>query len=196
MTRTKNKKTWQEHQHFFYLIYLCLRKSILKWWQWVKIVLSRFSLQTGLRKNLKKLRLIFHWAFFIVVGNSSHQSYSMKKDLRPATLLKQRLSHRCFPVNFAKFLRIPFLTEHLRWLLLDIFLITNISYHYLLTSFIQINFFIPKYLFSKLLLSINQSFISNLFHQNQSFLLHLWPETKRFKIGCMAQKFNLYHQCV
>ena len=33
--------------------------------------------------------------------------------LRPATLLKKRLWHRCFPVNFAKFLRTPFLTEHL-----------------------------------------------------------------------------------
>ena len=29
--------------------------------------------------------------------------------LRPATLLKKRLWHRCFPVKFAKFLRIPFL---------------------------------------------------------------------------------------
>ena len=32
---------------------------------------------------------------------------------RPATLLKKRLWHRCFPVNFAKFLRTPFFTEHL-----------------------------------------------------------------------------------
>ena len=38
--------------------------------------------------------------------------------LKPATLLKKRHWHRCFPVNFAKFLRTPFLTEHLRWLLL------------------------------------------------------------------------------
>ena len=29
--------------------------------------------------------------------------------LKPATLLKRRLWHRCFPVNFAKFLRTPFL---------------------------------------------------------------------------------------
>ena len=28
--------------------------------------------------------------------------------LRPATLLKKRLWHRCFPVNFAKFLRTTF----------------------------------------------------------------------------------------
>ena len=26
-------------------------------------------------------------------------------ELRPATLVKKRLPHRCFPVNFAKFLR-------------------------------------------------------------------------------------------
>ena len=29
--------------------------------------------------------------------------------LRPATLLKKRLWHKCFPVNFVKFLRTPFL---------------------------------------------------------------------------------------
>ena len=33
-------------------------------------------------------------------------------------LLKKRLWRRCFPVDFAKFLRTPFLIEHLRWLLL------------------------------------------------------------------------------
>ena len=33
----------------------------------------------------------------------------MKKGLRPATLLKKRLWHRCFAVNFAKFLTTPFL---------------------------------------------------------------------------------------
>ena len=32
--------------------------------------------------------------------------------------LKKSLWHRYFPVNFARFLRKPFLTEHLRWLLL------------------------------------------------------------------------------
>ena len=33
--------------------------------------------------------------------------------LRPATLLKKRLRHLCFPVKFADFLRTPFFTEHL-----------------------------------------------------------------------------------
>ena len=41
------------------------------------------------------------------------------KRMAPATLLKKRLWRRCFPVNFAKFLRTPYFTEHLRWLLLE-----------------------------------------------------------------------------
>ena len=32
--------------------------------------------------------------------------------------IKMRFPHVCLPVNFGKFLRTPFLTEHLRWLLL------------------------------------------------------------------------------
>ena len=39
--------------------------------------------------------------------------------------IKKETLHRCFPVNFAKFLRTPFLTEHLRWLLLVKVLFTN-----------------------------------------------------------------------
>ena len=35
-------------------------------------------------------------------------------------LHKIRLQHKCFPVKFAKFLRTPFLTEHLQWLLLHL----------------------------------------------------------------------------
>ena len=37
-------------------------------------------------------------------------------------LYEKRDSDTCFPVNFAKFLRTPFLTEHLWWLLLIIWL--------------------------------------------------------------------------
>ena len=42
----------------------------------------------------------------------------------------KRLWHRCFPVNLAKFLRTPFLTEYLGWLLL---IIERIVVYYLLT---------------------------------------------------------------
>ena len=39
--------------------------------------------------------------------------------VRPVTLVKKSIWHRCFPVNFTKFLRTLFFTEHLRWLLLS-----------------------------------------------------------------------------
>ena len=38
---------------------------------------------------------------------------------QPATLLKERLWHSCFPVNFAKFLRTRFLQNTYGWLLLN-----------------------------------------------------------------------------
>ena len=45
-----------------------------------------------------------------ITGNHLLQSFFFNKvaGLRPATLLKKRLWHRCFPVNFAKSLRTPF----------------------------------------------------------------------------------------
>ena len=76
------------------------------------------------------------------VLSSSHQRCSVKKDLLEISqnsqenicgrvsfliklmaevcnsLLKKRLWHRCFPVNFVKFLRTPFYIEYLWWLLL------------------------------------------------------------------------------
>ena len=43
-----------------------------------------------------------------------------KQSPQPANLLKKILWQKCFSVNFAKFVRTPFLTEHIRWLLLNI----------------------------------------------------------------------------
>ena len=64
--------------------------------------------------RLHQFRLLkFRFARNYVETVSFHKSrpYHFKfcKDWRPATLLKKRLQHRCFPVNFAKFLRTPFL---------------------------------------------------------------------------------------
>ena len=49
---------------------------------------------------------------------SKHFRSSRPFRLRSATLLKMRLWHRCFPMNFVKFLRMPYFTEQFRWLLL------------------------------------------------------------------------------
>ena len=60
---------------------------------------QRCSIKIGVLKNLTKF-----------TGKHLCQSLFFNKvaGLRPATLLKKRLWHRCFPVNFAKFLRAPF----------------------------------------------------------------------------------------
>ena len=44
-------------------------------------------------------------------------SFNKVANLKPATLLQKRLWHRPFPVNFVKYLRTPYFTEHLWWLL-------------------------------------------------------------------------------
>ena len=63
-----------------------------------------------------------HRTFENFTGKHLCQSLLFNKvaGLRLATLLKKRPCHRCFPVSFAKSLRSPFVTDHLRWLLLNI----------------------------------------------------------------------------
>ena len=48
---------------------------------------------------------------------------------RCSTLLKKRPWHRCFAVNFAKFLRTPFFIELLRWLFLKHLKTFAITFH-------------------------------------------------------------------
>ena len=60
----------------------------------------RCSVRKGVPRNFGKF-----------LGKYLYQSLFFNKvaGLSLATLLKRKLWHRCFPVNFAKFLRIPFL---------------------------------------------------------------------------------------
>ena len=77
---------------------------------------SSFSSRTSEKRHF--------WIFNMIICRSSRSDVFRRKDvLKPATLLKKRLWHRCFPVNFAKFLRKPFLKEHLRWLFLHMLLV-------------------------------------------------------------------------
>ena len=54
---------------------------------------------------------------FLEISQNSQENTCAR--VSPATLLKKRLWHRCFPVNFVKFIRASFFTEHLWWLLLQ-----------------------------------------------------------------------------
>ena len=53
------------------------------------------------------------WFYMISMMLVKLTEFSQDAGLRAATLLKERPWHRCFPVDFAKFLRTPFFTEHL-----------------------------------------------------------------------------------
>ena len=69
---------------------------------------------TLVRNSLEKQDTRFSEAFptekrVAIAFRISHRRCYMKKGLRPATLFKKRLRHRCFPVNFAEFLRATFL---------------------------------------------------------------------------------------
>ena len=47
--------------------------------------------------------------------------YNIIEGVRSAAILRNRLRHRCFPLNFAEFLRTAFFTEHLQLLLLQFY---------------------------------------------------------------------------
>ena len=59
---------------------------------------------------------------FLEISQNSQENtcarVSILIKLQPATLLKYRLWHRCFPVDFGKFLRTPFLQNTSWWVLL------------------------------------------------------------------------------
>ena len=69
------------------------------------------------------------WNFAKFTGKQPCQSLFFNKvaGLRPETLFKKRLWHRCFPVNFVKFLRTPFFTEHLWRLFLYVTIFLSIQ---------------------------------------------------------------------
>ena len=56
--------------------------------------------------------------------------FNKVKGLEPLALLKKRLWHRCFPVNFVKFLRTPFFTEQLRVTASVVFRFSNNGHTY------------------------------------------------------------------
>ena len=69
--------------------------------------------QNFIRKYQSEKNLKFIWNSFQTLGAVARRCFVRKSFLRnfvrPATLLKKRLWHRCFAVNFAKILRVLFL---------------------------------------------------------------------------------------
>ena len=73
---------------------------------YIKVVNIQNGRSSHHRYSVKKV--------FLKISQNSHENtcprvfFNKNTDLRPATLIKKTLWHMYFPVNFAKFLRIPF----------------------------------------------------------------------------------------
>ena len=61
-------------------------------------------------------------AFLEILQNSQENTCAR------APFLKRGLWHRCFPVNFVKFLKMPFSIEHLWWMLLLILKLSSLKH--------------------------------------------------------------------
>ena len=98
--------------------------------------------------------------------------------LRPATLLKNRPWHWCFPVNFTKFLRTLFYIEHLCWLLL----------HILCLHFLRIN---HNYFFQRVFESVREQFLSG--NISGLLVIYLFNEMtlKLYFMKCLERKISL-----
>ena len=82
-----SKTEWKSH-----LIMRCM-----KYWTCSETVVGRCSVKKVFRKFLQ----------------NSHENTCV----RVCNLLKKRLWHRCFPLNFGKYFRAPFFIEDLQWLI-------------------------------------------------------------------------------
>ena len=72
-----------------------------------------------LNTRLRNCKIILAFVKKEIKDNSVEKVFfEILQNSRPATLLKKKLWHSCFPVKFAKFLRTHCFTEHLQWLLL------------------------------------------------------------------------------
>ena len=98
-----------------------------------RFIYINFGSSQNLNKNSQnqvfcKKDVLRNFAKFIGKHLCHSHFFNKVAGLSTATLLKKRLWHRCFSVNFAKFLKTPFLTEHLRWLLLNNYYLSILTF--------------------------------------------------------------------
>ena len=98
-------------KYAYLLQFLCHMTSDVKF-----LDMLFFLIYIGLFYEVKELTIKQILIFLQAVV---HKCLSKSVFLKTCNFIKKRLQHRCFPVKFAQFLRIPFFTGHLRWLLLS-----------------------------------------------------------------------------
>ena len=76
---------------------------------WNNVISFPFHKQKQLFADVLQNRCLWKFPNIHRKSHVSESLFNKVTALRPATLLKKWLQHRCFPVNFATFLRTPFL---------------------------------------------------------------------------------------
>ena len=99
-------------------IYVCSKKSNFKQKISTTVIQKGINRSSHRRCSIKR-GILRNFAKFIGKHPCPSLFFNKVGGLRPATLWKKRLGHRRFPMNFAKFLRTPFLLNTSGRLLLD-----------------------------------------------------------------------------
>ena len=110
----------------YYFFVVVFTEVLIKW----RTLTGGFTVHTKAVAQRHSVKKVFLEISQNLQENTCAKAFSLinlQAGLRPATLLKKRLWHRCFPVNFAKPLTTRFLTEQLRWQPLDILTFCPVS---------------------------------------------------------------------
>ena len=110
-------------QSHFYSFTVFAKSSILDVWVLEHLrrsVLAIHDYNSAHRSRSSCLKVFCKKGVYRNFAKFTGKQLCQSRFFNNVTLLKKRLCYRCFPVNFAKFPRTPFLTEHLLWLLLSI----------------------------------------------------------------------------
>ena len=91
-----------------YFFYFFIKKDIVHQLLNSEAVTRRYSVKSVFRNFAKFTKKHLRQSLF----------FNKVAGFKTATVLKKKLWHGCFPVNFVKFLKTPCLTEHLWCLLL------------------------------------------------------------------------------
>ena len=94
------------HRFFFTVLWQLLLKHIFG-----RISGRGNVVEENVRRGSIRQGTVLRGSFFYLSDANGAVLVSLLSilNMRPATLLKKKLWHRCFPVNFVKFLRTPFL---------------------------------------------------------------------------------------
>ena len=103
----------------FFNVFKCCYPSSM--WKTADEVISWYCMHCRSRSSHQKVfyKKMCSPKFHKIHRKTLVQSFFFNKGQRPATVLKKRLWRKCFPVNFAKFLKTPFLQNTSEWLLVQ-----------------------------------------------------------------------------